>query len=324
MRVLVTGITGFVGSHMADYLLTLPKTEVYGIKRWSSRMINVRHLEGKVNFLTCNILDPYAVRSVLEKIRPEKIFHFAAESFVSPSWEMPDLYFQTNIQGTLTFLEAIRRMRLDCVFHVAGSGEEYGLIHENEIPITEESPLRPINPYAVSKVAQDFLCYEHFMSYQIKTIRTRAFNHEGPRRDNVFALASFAYQIVRIEQGLQKPVLRVGNLEPKRNFTDVRDMVKAYWLATEKCIPGELYLIGTDQVYTIGQCLEQLLALSPQKDKIEVKKDPALIRPTDVPLLVGDYTKFKKRTGWEPEIPFSKTLQDILDYWRNFVKEGLY
>jgi GDP-4-dehydro-6-deoxy-D-mannose reductase len=323
-KILITGITGFVGSHMADYLLTLDDVEVFGIKRWSSRTRLIRHLEGKITLLDYDITDYSSVRAVLEKVRPDGIFHLAAQSFVSVSWAMPASTLITNIIGTLNILEAMRHLGMNPRILVAGSGEEYGLVHENEVPITESSPLRPVNPYAVSKVAQDLLCYEHFVSYGQNVIRTRAFNHEGPRRDKVFALPSFAYQIAIIEQGLGEPVITVGRLTAKRNFTDVRDMVKAYYLALTKCIPGELYLIGSDQVYTIQEALELLIGMSSIKDRVEVRETPELVRPTEVPLLIGDYRKFKKQTGWEPEIRFEKTLEDTLNYWRDFVRSGLY
>ena len=323
-KILITGITGFVGSHMADYLLTFNNIKVFGIKRWSSRLRNVSHLLDRVTPIDCDITDYTSVRNVLEKIHPDRIFHFAAQSFVSPSWEMPASTLITNIIGTLNFLEVMRHLALDSRFLVSGSGEEYGLIYEHELPITESSPLRPVNPYAVSKVAQDFLCYEHFLSYGQNIIRTRAFNHEGPRRDKVFALSHFAYQIASIEAGLQPSVIKVGRLTARRNFTDVRDMVKAYHLAMEKCIPGELYLIGSDQVYTIKEALHLLVEISPARDKISIQEDPDLVRLTEVPLLIGDYSKFRKQTGWKPRIPFQKTLEDTLNYWRQFIHKGLY
>lgn len=323
LKVLITGITGFVGSHMADLMLGRPNVEVFGTRRWSSRMNFLEHipdLEKRIQLVTCNILDPVSVFEVMEKIRPHWIFHFAAESYVAPSWDMPHIYVNTNVNGTINFLEAMRKLGLkNTRFHVAGSGEEYGLVHEHELPITELSELRPVNPYAVSKVAQDLMCYEHFKSYGLHVVRTRAFNHEGPRRDKVFALPTFAYQIARIEKGLQEPIVKVGSVDAKRNWTDVRDMVKAYALAIEKCEPGELYLIGSNRVLTVQECLEKLIELSPQANSIKVEVEESRVRPTDVPLLVGKYDKFVERTGWQPEIHFEQTLADTLDYWRSVV-----
>ncbi|MBI2846618.1 MAG: GDP-mannose 4,6-dehydratase [Chloroflexi bacterium] len=325
MRVLITGITGFVGSHMADYLLTKKGVEIYGIKRWSSRLRNIHHILEKIPpLLDCDITDYSAVRNALEKVQPDWVFHFAAQSYVHSSWTNPAGTITTNIIGTLNFLEAMRHLRINPRFQVAGSGEEYGLVREAELPITERSELRPVNPYAVSKVAQDLLCYEHYMSYGLNVIRTRAFNHEGPRRDNVFGIPSFAYQIARIENGLQEPTIKVGNLFAKRNWTDVRDMVKAYYLAMEKCKPGELYLIGSNAVYTVDECLQRLLQMSPEGKRTRVETDPEKVRPTEVPLLIGDYTKFVSQTGWKPEIPFEDTLRDTLNYWREFIGKGMY
>lgn len=326
LKVLITGITGFVGSHMADLLLSRSGIELYGTRRWSSRMDLLAHIDNldkRVKLFTCNILDPVSVYRLVEHVRPDWIFHFAAESYVAPSWDMPHLYVNTNVNGTLNFLEALRALGLKQTrMHVAGSGEEYGLVLEDELPITERSELRPVNPYAVSKVAQDLMCYEHYKSYGLEIVRTRAFNHEGPRRDKVFALPSFAYQIARIEKGLKEPVIAVGNVSARRNWTDVRDMVSAYCLAMEKCEPGELYLIGSDCVLTVRQCLEKLIAMSSRSADISVQEDSARVRPTEVPLLVGSYAKFVGQTGWKPRIDFEQTLADTLDYWRARVAAG--
>lgn len=322
-KILITGITGFVGSHLADLLLAQTDVRLFGIRRWSSRMNLLSHitdLEKKVEFYTCNILDPVCVFEVLEKIMPDCIYHLAAESYVAPSWDMPHLYVNTNINGTLNFLEALRKLKLyNTSFQVAGSGEEYGLVLENEVPITETTELRPVNPYAVSKVGQDLMCYEHYKSYGLRVIRTRAFNHEGPRRDKVFALPSFAYQIARIEAKKQEPIVKVGLIDAKRNWTDVRDMVAAYHLAVEKCEPGELYLIGSDQILTVRECLEKLIAMSTRAKDIRIEQEQSRVRPTEVPLLVGKYDKFVRRTGWKPTIDFERTLVDTLNYWRDIV-----
>jgi len=310
---------------MADLLLARADCQIFGTHRWSSRLTLLRHikdLEKRIELLVCNILDPVSVLEVVERIRPDWIFHFAAESFVAPSWHMPHLYVNTNVNGTINFLEALRKLKLTKTrFHVAGSGEEYGLVHEHELPIDERTELRPVNPYAVSKVAQDLICYEHHQSYGLHTVRTRAFNHEGPRRDKVFALPSFAYQIARIESGLQEPVVKVGSLTARRNWTDVRDMVQAYHRAVERCVPGELYLIGSNRVLTVKECLDKLIALSPFADRIQVEEDRERLRPTEVPLLVGRYDKFVNLTGWKPEIDFEQTLVDTLEYWRLRVRQ---
>lgn len=327
-KVLITGITGFVGSHMADLLLE-QNIQVYGLKRWNlSNMRRIKHLinDERVTLLDCDITDPIACRSVIERVRPDKIFHFAAESFVSPSWLHPSHYMDVNYKGTVNLLDAIKQTSINPRFHIAGSGEEYGEIHETELPITEKTILRPVNPYAVSKIAQDLIGYVYYKSYGMNVIRTRAFNHEGPRRDNVFGIPSYAYQIAKIEAGKQKPVVKIGHIDDKRNFTHIRDMVEAYWLAMEHCKPGELYLIGSDkpeQIHTFGEALNLLLEMSTVKN-IKIVKDPEFVRLTAVPRLIGDTSKFRKLTGWEPKISFRRILEDTLEYWRDFVRNDLY
>ena len=331
-KILITGITGFVGSHLADYMLERNDVELFGLKRWNlSRLRNVRHLldDTRVKFFDCDITDPVATREVIVKIKPDKIFHLAAESFVSPSWSHPSHYMDVNFKGTVNLLEAIRQAGINPRFHIAGSGEEYGEISEEELPITEKTLLRPVNPYAVSKIAQDFIGYVYFHSHGLNVIRTRSFNHEGPRRDNVFGIPWYAYQIARIEAGKQEPIIRTGHIDDRRNFTHVRDMVGAYWLAMEKCLPGELYLIGADErehQHTFREALGKLIELSRIEDKKNMKiiTDPQFVRPTQVPRLVGDTRKFRELTGWRPKISFEKILEDTLNYWREFVKNDWY
>ena len=331
-KVLITGITGFVGSHLADLLLKKEDVEIYGFKRWNlSNMRNVRHLleNERVRFFDCDITDPVGTREAIKKTKPDKIFHLAAESFVSPSWLHPSHYMDVNFKGTLNMLDAIRQADINPRILIAGSGEEYGEIFEEELPITEKTILRPVNPYAVSKVAQDLIGLVYFKSYGLNVIRTRAFNHEGPRRDKVFGIPWHAYQIARIELGKQDPVIKVGHIDDKRNFTHVRDMVEAYQLAMEKCTPGELYLIGADEqehVYTFRDAILELIKVSDIKDKesVKIETDPQYVRPTAVPFLIGDTRKFRELTGWRPKIEFRQILSDTLDYWRKFIKEDLY
>jgi GDP-4-dehydro-6-deoxy-D-mannose reductase len=325
-RILITGITGFVGSHLAD--LTLEKNcEVFGLKRWNlSRMRNVKHLINKINWIDCDITDPVSVKKAIEKANPDKIFHLAAESFVSPSWDHPTHYMDVNYKGTVNILEAIRELKINPRILIPGSGEEYGEIPENELPITEKTTLIPVNPYAVTKIAQDLISHVYHITYGLNVIRVRAFNHEGPRRDNVFGIPWFAYQIAKIEKGLQEPIIKTGHIEDKRNFTHIRDMVEAYWVAIEKCIPGELYLIGSDEpekIYTYRQVVEKLVKLSSVND-IKIERDEKYVRPTSVPRLIGDTSKFRELTGWSAKIPIEKILQDTLDYWRDYVKNDFY
>jgi GDP-4-dehydro-6-deoxy-D-mannose reductase len=314
-RVLITGITGFAGSHLAEYLLERGDVEVFGIRRWRSRTEHVQHLSDKLVIEECDLRDRSSVGRVIRDVRPDKIFHLAAQSYVVTSWHAPEESLTTNIIGNLNILEAVREAGLDPVIQVAGSSEEYGLVYSDEVPIRETNPLRPLSPYAVSKVGQDLLSYQYFKSYGIKVIRTRAFNHTGPRRGEVFVSSNFAKQIVERELGLQEGPIKVGNLEAVRDFTDVRDIVKAYWLAAEKGEPGEAYNICSGKGYKIQEVLDKLLELARIEVKVEI--DPQRLRPSDVPVLIGDCSKFTERTGWTPQIPFEQTLQEILEYWRN-------
>lgn len=314
IRVLITGITGFAGSHLADYLNLKAGVKIYGIKRWRSRTENIEHLIGKIEFYECDLRDASSVRDLIDMLKPDMIFHLAAQSFVPTSWSAPAESLDTNIMGELNLFEAVRRSKIDPLIQIAGSSEEYGAVQEDEIPIKETTPLRPLSPYAVSKVGQDMLAYQYFKSYGMRIVRTRGFNHTGPRRPSVFVCSEFAKQIVDIENGVQEPVIEVGNLEAIRDFTDVRDMVKGYWLALEKGIPGEVYNICSGIGWKIGDMLSTLISLG--RVKVEVRIDKQKLRPSDLPCLIGNATKFKTTTGWKPEIPFEETLQNLLDFWR--------
>jgi GDP-mannose 4,6-dehydratase len=230
------------------------------------------------------------------------------------SFSAPVNTLEINICGTTNLLEAVRYAGIDPVIHICSSSEVYGQVREDEVPIKESQPFRPASPYAVSKVGEDMLAFQYFLSYGLKTIRTRMFTHTGPRRGEIFVTSAFARQIARIETGIQEPVLRVGNLKSVRTFADVRDTVRAYWMLVQKCKPGEVYNIGGSISMTVGEMLEKLLRMTDKR--IEIKVDPALLRPSDVTLQIPDCTKFKKETGWEPEIPFETTLRDLLDFWR--------
>jgi len=321
MKVLITGITGFVGSHLAEYCLKKPDLKVSGTvlsHHLAGEFTRIEHIKDRLELFECDLKNRIAVARVLEKVKPDKIFHLAAQSFVPTSWESPEDTLFNNIMAELNIFEVVRELKLDPVIQIAGSSEEYGLIYENELPIKEDNLLRPLSPYGVSKVAQDKLAFQYHHSYGLKTVITRAFNHEGPRRGEQFVTSNFAKQIAEIEKGKGEPVIYVGNLEAKRDYSDVRDIVKAYWISTEKCKFGEPYNICSGKARTIKSVLDSLLGFSKVKD-IEVRQDPARMRPSDVPVLCGDCSKFKKETGWEPEVPFEKTLSDTLDYWRERV-----
>jgi GDP-4-dehydro-6-deoxy-D-mannose reductase len=315
MRVLITGITGFAGSHLADYILkSQDDVEVFGLVRWRSRMENILHLQNKVKLVEGDLKDFISLKKCLEGVRPDRIFHLAAQSFVPTSWKCPAETFAINSIGQINLFEAVLCLGIDARIQIAGSSEEYGFVRPEEVPMKETNPLRPLSPYAVSKVAQDLLAYQYFKSYGLKTVRTRGFNHTGPRRGEVFICSNFAKQIAAIEKDRQDPVIYVGNLDAKRDFTDVRDTVRAYWLSLEKCEFGEVYNIGSGTAHTIREILDMLLALT--SVQVEVKVDPARLRPSDVQILLSDSSKFGSATGWKPEIPFEQSLKDLLEYWR--------
>lgn len=310
---LITGITGFAGSHMAELLLS-KGFEVHGLCRWRSRTENIEHIKDEVHLIEGDLLDARSLQALTMNVRPTHIFHLAAQSYVQASWTSPSVTLEINVIGSCNLFEAVRAAHLDPVVQIACSSEEYGLVQPDELPIKETNTLRPLSPYAVSKAAMDFLGYQYFKSYNMRIVRTRGFNHTGPRRGEVFAESSFAKQIAEIEKGLKKPIILVGNLEAQRDYTDVRDMVRGYLLAVEKGQPGEVYNICSGEARKIKEVLETLLSFS--KIKVTVKQDPSRMRPSDVPILMGDNSKFVKKTGWKPMISFEKTMEDLLNYWR--------
>jgi GDP-4-dehydro-6-deoxy-D-mannose reductase len=333
------------GSHLAEALLNEQDVEIFGTMRWRSRLDNLddiaacgrlntmeglqirdaaaldRHAKpGAVNVLECDLCDPTSTAQMIEAVRPDRIFHLAAQSFVPTSWHAPAHTIQTNVIGQLNLFEGIRRAGIQPRIHIAGSSEQYGLVQEDEVPIKETNPFRPLSPYAVSKIGQETMAYQYHKSYGFHTVVTRGFNHTGPRRGQVLATSSFAKQIAEIELGLREPVIDVGDLSSKRDWSDVRDMVRGYWIGLEKCAPGEAYNIGSDRAVEVGEMLDILLGLSKKGSTKRV--DPNRLRPSDVKLLWGDSSKFRAVTGWSPTIPFEKTLEDLLDYWRKRLRRA--
>ncbi len=262
--------------------------------------------------------DEKSVYNVVSDVRPDRIFHLAAQSYVMSSYESPRDTIETNVVGTLNLFEPIRKSDIDPVVHVCSSSEVYGDVGPEDMPIKETREMRPVSPYALSKVGEDRLGYQYFDSYGIKNIMTRAFTHTGPRRGDVFAESSFARQIAEIENGRRDPVVSVGNLDSVRTFLDVRDIVAAYWQLTEKCVPGEAYNIGGNTTMTVGEMLEMMTGMSDRE--ITTRQDPNRMRPSDVTLQIPDISKFVEKTGWEPAIPVEKTFGDLLDYWRDLTK----
>ncbi len=305
-----------VGSHLADYILTNhSNVEVHGLIRWRSPRENILHIENKVILHNGDLHDLNSLINVVNVVRPDRVFHLAGQSYVMDSFNQPAETLSLNIIGTVNLLDSIRYFELDPLIHICSSSEVYGQVSEDELPITETVALRPASPYAVSKVGEDMVAYQYFVSYGLRTIRTRMFTHTGPRRGDVFSESAFARQIAEIEAGVHHDgVLKVGNLESMRTYADVRDAVRAYWLLLEKCVPGEVYNIGGDQSISVGKMLDILKGLSTKSINHDVCL--TLLRPSDVTLQIPDVRKFKNMTGWEPEIPLEQTLEDLLAYHR--------
>ena len=311
-----------VGSFLAEYTLDdHPEVEVHGLARWRSPLDNIRGILPRVNLHYGDVRDLNSLVLVLRQVRPDLIFHLAAQSYVTVSFSAPADTLSTNVIGTANLLDAVRIVGIDPKVHICSSSEVYGQVREDEVPIKETNPFRPASPYAVSKVGEDMIAFQYFISYGLKTLRTRMFTHTGPRRGDVFAESAFAKQIAEIEAGVRPNPVRVGNLKSVRTIADVRDAVIAYWLLLEKCPPGEVYNIGGARTMTVGDILETLKGMSERK--IEHEVDPGLLRPSDVTLQVPDTSKFREATGWKPQIPVETTLMDLLDYHRNKVQRIL-
>lgn len=326
---LITGITGMVGSHLADYLLANTDWDIYGMCRWRSPLDNVEHLLERANrkerlcFLDGDLADYISLQNVVKKSRPDFVFHLAAQSYPTTSFTSPIQTLDTNILGTERLLEALRNCDgIDPVIHVCSSSEVFGKVPEDKLPIDEECSFHPASPYAISKIGTDMIGRFHAEAYRQKVMTTRMFTHTGPRRGDVFAESTFAKQIAMIEKGLIPPIVKTGNLNSLRTWSDVRDAVRGYYmLLTVNPIPGEFYNIGGSYSCTVGEMLKYLISLSTCKN-IKVETEERRLRPLDADLQVPDTSKFKKHTGWEPEIPFEQTMQDLLDYWRERLQSG--
>lgn len=336
-RALITGVTGMVGSHLTDFLLANTDWDVYGVCRWRSPLDNVEHLIERVNnkdrvfFEYADLNDEMSLIKVIHDIKPDYVFHLAAQSYPLTSFTAPIDTLNTNIIGTCRLLEAIHlEMKEDKnykpIIHVCASSEVFGKIAKEKIPengINEECPFDPASPYAISKVGTDLLGRYYADAYGMTVMTTRMFTHTGPRRGDVFHESTFAKQIAMAEAGLIAPVIKVGNLKSMRTYADVRDAVRAYYmLVTVNPIAGEYYNIGGSYSCEVGDTLNTLISYSTIKDQIKIEVDPERLRPIDADLQIPDCTKFKQHTGWEPQIPFEKTIHDLLDYWRDRVGKG--
>lgn len=327
-KAFITGLTGMVGSHLADYLLENTDWEIYGLLRWNDKLDNIDHLIQNINnkervYLEYGDINDYAsMLSVLDKVKPDYVFHLAAQSYPKTSFESPLETLETNILGTAKLLDAIRRLKLDPVIHVCASSEVFGRVPKEFLPIHEDVTFHPASPYAISKVGTDLVGRFYAEAYGMTVMTTRMFTHTGPRRGDVFAESTFAKQIAMIEAGLQEPVIKVGNLDSLRTWSDVRDAVRAYhMLVTNNPTAGEYYNIGGTHTCSVREMLEYLVSLSTVRD-IKVEIDPERLRPIDADLQVPDTTKFSNHTGWKPEISFEKTMKDLLNYWREKASNG--
>lgn len=325
-KVLITGITGMVGSHLLDFLFKNTKWNIYGIIRWRSPLDNIsQHIKninlGKRIFLEYgDIREPHNLDFIIKKIEPDYVYHLAAQSYPKTSFNMPNDTYETNIIGTSNLLESLKRYKKNALIHVCSSSEVFGRVPKEMLPINEECNFHPASPYAISKTGTDLVARFYAEAYKMKIMTTRMFTHTGPRRGDVFAESSFAKQIAMIEAGLMEPVVRVGNLKSLRTIADVRDAVRAYFLLlTKNPIPGEVYNIGGNYTCTVEDILRFLISKS--NKKINYKIDTNRLRPIDADLQVPDTSKFKNHTGWEPKYKFEKTMLDLLNYWRKKVKK---
>ena len=319
MKVLITGITGMVGSHLADYILNNhPDAEVSGVVRWRSPLDNIRQRLDDITLIQGELRDLSSMIQVINQVQPDRIFHLAAQSFVPISYESPGDTFTVNVIGSINLLDAVRNVGIDPIIHMCSSAEVYGNVDESMVPITENTPFNPASPYAVSKVGQDMLGNQYHISYGMKIIRTRMFTHSGPRRGNIFAESAFAKQIAEIELGVIPGPVMVGNLESIRTYADVRDAVRAYWALLDFCSVGEVYNIGGNRTLTIGEMLEILKSFA--SVPIEHEVDPSLLRPSDVTLQIPENSKFRDETGWEPEYSMEQTMEDLLNFHRERTK----
>lgn len=328
-RALITGITGMVGSHLADFLVEQTDWDIYGMMRWRSPLDNIAHLiprinqKNRIHLVHGDLRDSIAIDQVVKQAQPDYVFHLAAQSYPQTSFSAPLDTFETNIQGSARVLEALRQHAPKASIHICASSEVFGRVAKEKLPINEECTFHPASPYAISKVGTDLIGRFYAEAYGMTVMTTRMFTHTGPRRGDVFAESSFAKQIAMIENNLIPAVVKTGNLQSLRTFADVRDAVRAYYLlVTHNPVAGAYYNIGGTYTCTIGEMLNYLVSISTAKDRIKIETDPERLRPIDADLQVPDTSKFQQHTAWKPEISFEKTMQDLLDYWRNKIAKN--
>lgn len=317
-KILITGITGFAGSHLAELLLQDSDVEIFGTYVSEKNIHAIESLRQRIQLRKVELTNYEEVENLISEIMPDIIYHLAALPSPADSFKNPALYLQNNINAELYLLEAVKTHELlQTKILIISTSEVYGLVGQEDLPIDEDTPLRPVSPYGVSKIAQDFLGLQYHLAYNLSIVRVRPFGHIGPRLSEQFASSSFAKKIAEIEAGKREPILTVGNLDSRRDLTDVRDIVRAYKLLIEKGIVGDVYNLGSGISYKTGYILTTLLSYS--KTPIEIKTDTSLFRPNDIPELRCDNRKIKELTGWEPTVSLETSLQDTLDYWRKVI-----
>lgn len=317
MRALITGITGFAGGHLAQ-ILSERGDDVHGVDIRPAD--GLAYLSQKVTAYTADLSDPVIVSKLINSVQPQAIYHLAGQPFVPTSWEDPWGTIENNIRPQLNILQAITQQKIDTRLLIVASNQVYGKVGSHQLPVREDTPFRPENPYGVSKVAQDMLALQYHVSHNVDVLRVRAFNHIGPRQSPHFVSSSFAKQIAEIEAGMAEPVMQVGNLEAQRDFTDVIDVMRAYAMLVDHGAPGEAYNVGTGKAYSIQYLLDALLSYS--KVDIQIEHDLSRMRPSDVPVLYADNSRLRSATGWEPLFTFEESLKRVLDYWRNEVNKA--
>ena len=318
-NILITGGTGFVGSHMIDFILKYaikPNQKIYCTKRWMEDTKNLDHIDdNRLEYIDCDLLDAQSIVRAVQVSKPEKVFHFAAQSFPEVSFKIPIITLQTNTVGTTHLLEAIKKSDYNPVIVSVSTSEVYGMPEEDEVPIKETNPIRAANPYSISKVGHDLMSQYYHKAYGMKIIITRMFSHEGARRGKEFALSSFAHQIAKAEKLKGEQFIYHGNLDSTRTYAHIDDAISAYWVCSNSDKFGEVYNIGGEQTCTVGEALDKLISMSTKKE-LKKKLDQARVRPTDITLQIPDTTKFKHEFAWTPMKNLTNVCEDLLNYWR--------
>ncbi|MCX8159477.1 MAG: GDP-mannose 4,6-dehydratase [Candidatus Saccharicenans sp.] len=315
MRVLITGISGFIGSHLAEYLTqALPNVEIFGLVRPRACVSALKKFGDRLRLLEADVRDQGSMLKIMNEVRPDRIFHLAGQSAIEASFRTPNETFTTNALGTVHLLEALLEIQINPVVIIASSAEAYGLAYADELPLKETAPFRPLSPFGVSKAAQDLLGFQYYKTYGLKVIRARIFNTLGPRQPLHYQASSLARQIAEIEKKKREPVLKVGNLENKKDYTDIRDLVRALWLVSEKSQPGEVFNLGSGQAWSGNEILKLMLGMT--RAKLVLENDDKKSQLPEPPILLADISRLVRLTGWKPQISLKQSILDLINFWR--------